>query len=340
LSVGGLPAGFSSGVVQKDQPRKGSLTDSALSPTIPIVKKKSIELLKSVEKLSRSETPKSSDSVPTSSPASGMGKVKPETPPKKDLKDFRASLKPRQLPPDTNGKEEPEFKNVFGQLRRTKTQNYVAPDELKENILRGKVGLNPSGGPKKTELKDDFKEAILKKKEAFKKAQLEGTGVVKGTTNAQEVRLPEALLKKASLGRSNTMAPGNRDSKPVTQVSADFPLRNRLPSNPAKPSLLSETSAPGILQGNAAPSSKLADRFNPALAGLLARGGPPPADESTAKTVVSSSEKEQRITTKVAGTLQESGPQLTHMTKGRARGPRRKAPSAVAAVTESKDCVE
>jgi len=335
LSIGGLPAGFSSGVVQKGPPRKGSLTDAALSPRVPIEEKKSIEPAKSAEKFSRSETPKSSDSVPTSSPASAIGKVKPETPPKKD---FRASLKPRPLPSDTNGKEEPEFKNVFGQLRRTKTQNYVAPDELKDNILRGKVALNLSGGPKKTEPKDDFKEAILKKKEDFKKAQLQGTGVAKGT-NAQEVQLPEALLKKASLGRlSNTIVPGNRDSKAATQVSADLPLRNRLPSNPTKPSLLHETSAPSRLQGKVVPGSKLAERFNPALAGILARG-PPPADESTTKSGVSPSEAGQRITTEVDGT-QESGPQLTHMTKGRARGPRRKAPSAVAAVTESKARVE
>ncbi|CRK38302.1 hypothetical protein BN1708_020497, partial [Verticillium longisporum] len=70
-----------------------------------------------------------------------------------------------------------ELKNVFGNLRRTKTQNYVAPDELKGNILRGKAALNATGGPKPSERKDEFKDAILKKKEDFKKAQDEGKGV-------------------------------------------------------------------------------------------------------------------------------------------------------------------
>jgi len=115
-------------------------------------------------------------------------------------------LKHRKDPPESTSNE-PEFKIVFGQLKRTKTQNYVAPDELKNNITRGKAALNVTGGPKKNERKDEFKEAILKKKEDFKKAQLEGKGVTRsGSSAGQEVDIPEALAKRKALGRSGSVA--------------------------------------------------------------------------------------------------------------------------------------
>ncbi|CAI4217949.1 unnamed protein product [Parascedosporium putredinis] len=125
-----------------------------------------------------SDTPSASDSVRRGSTLSLEKADKPSTP---TPVDFRSQLKSRQTPTSAldsakSGNAD-ELKNVFGNLRRTKTQNYVAPDELKDNILRGKAGLNLTGGPKKTERKDEFKEAILKKKEDFKKAQQEGTGV-------------------------------------------------------------------------------------------------------------------------------------------------------------------
>ncbi|EOO04127.1 putative adp-ribosylation factor protein [Phaeoacremonium minimum UCRPA7] len=118
-------------------------------------------------------------------------KSKPETPPKKD---FRAGLKPRQPPPADDKGQANELQNVFGNLRRTKTQNYVAPDELKDNILRGKAALNLTGGPKPRERKDEFKEAILKKKEDFKKAQQEGKGVTRAPGAPSEKPIPEARL--------------------------------------------------------------------------------------------------------------------------------------------------
>ncbi|KAH0490634.1 hypothetical protein TgHK011_002094 [Trichoderma gracile] len=79
--------------------------------------------------------------------------------------------------------------------------------------------------------------------------------------------------------------------------------------------MLKKKSAPGKLGG-------LADRFNPALAGMLARG-PPPASSSNGNRAEGSGRDD--------GDVQptQPGPQLTHMTKSRARGPRRKAPSNV-----------
>ena len=314
-SIGGLPPGFSSGITPKA--RTGNLIsqDSKVSPS------------KTEHSDAASPAPAAFKSPPIN------GKVKPETPPKKD---FRTTLKSRTLPSENSGKEEPEFKNVFGQLRRTTTQNYVAPDELKDNITRGKAGLNVTGGPKKTERKDEFKDAILKKKDDFKKAQLEGKGVTRSTSGgSQDAVLPEALAKRNALGKS--------DSSPSETASAtsDSPSRSRtVQKQPAlTANLLSETSAPGRLQSKDAIGSKLAGRFNPALVGFLARGPPSAASETSRSSSLAKSQRTVSMSTSTTNPdtpEADSGPQLTHMTKGRARGPRRKAPSlAPAAVIAS-----
>ncbi|KAI9735390.1 MAG: hypothetical protein M1818_006585 [Claussenomyces sp. TS43310] len=265
------------------------------------------------------------------SPATG--KIKPETPPKKDL---RSSLKTRQEFSEDDQKPEAEFKNVFGQLRRTRTQNYVAPDELKNNILRGKAGLSVTGGPKKSERKDEFKDAILKKKEDFKQAQHEGVGVKRPTSSSKEpAPLPEALAKKAALGKSDTIkrrdgdVSDNRDWKD-TAISSSA----RTSGRSAIPDFPHESSAPGQIESRVAAGSKLAARFNPTLSGILARG-PPASSESPrmSSTSASAPRKAARSTSDPETDMQGSGPQLKHMTKSRARGPRRKAPSAVTNAT-------
>ncbi|WDK16729.1 gelsolin [Colletotrichum graminicola] len=285
----------------------------------------------------------------TDSPA--VAKVKPETPPKKD---FRGGLKSRNVSGDGASPSDPvnELQSVFGNLRRTKTQNYVAPDELKSNISRGKAALNITGGPKPSERKDEFKEAILKKKEDFKAAQSQGRSVARTKSNASESPLPEALLKRHALsksvsGRSAATLPSaiehrksvSERSKSVSQDESSEPMH--LPRSPlvkpptdsspgvhsptelrsTTPTLQKENSAPPArLQGRAA-AGGLAGRFNPALAGLLARGPPLMAangGRDTEKAGESSGATEPTT----------PGPQLTHMTKGRARGPKRKAPSS------------
>ncbi|KAE8448181.1 hypothetical protein EG329_009785 [Mollisiaceae sp. DMI_Dod_QoI] len=273
------------------------------------------------------ESPTGSASQAKPSPASS--KVKPETPPKKD---FRTNLKPRQLPLGDSNSNEPEFKNVFGQLRRTKTQNYVAPDELKDNITRGKAALNFTGGPKKTERKDEFKEAILKKKDDFKKAQLEGKGITRSTSGGnQESSVPEALAKRRELGRSDSNA-----SELSAQSSSSRPQSF---SESQKPSLVKETSAPGRLQAKEPTVGKLAGRLNPGLAGLLARGPPPIASDISRSSSPAQSQRTASLSTSTTNPA-EAGPQLTHMTKSRARGPRRKAPStAPTAVTPAASSV-
>ncbi|KAK0124472.1 hypothetical protein ONS95_009424 [Cadophora gregata] len=299
VSIGGLPAGFAAGTVSRNKGENAS-PEARDSP------KPSYSI----------------DSAARSSPANG--KSKPETPPKKD---FRANLKPRAQPADTGGSNEPEFKNVFGQLRRTKTQNYVAPDELKANITRGKAALNLTGGPKKTERVDEFKDAILKKKEDFKKAQSEGKGVTRSASGgSQDAPLPEAIAKRRALGRSDS----------IISETGSLELKPRASESP-KPSLVKEESAPGRLQSKETPASKLAGRLNPGLAGLLARGPPPIASEGRS----SSPAQSQRTASISTSTSEpaEPGPQLTHMTKGRARGPRRKAPTSTPSASSTTDSV-
>ncbi|KFX86789.1 hypothetical protein V490_08844 [Pseudogymnoascus sp. VKM F-3557] len=349
LTVGGLPAGFSSGTFPISQQNKASDAapkTKAVGGDVP--SKPTVETSETASSKKTETKPSPPIAVKPSSPV--IGKTKPQTPPKKD---FISNPKPKQVLPPVS-KDEPEFKNVFGQLRRTKTQNYVAPDELKDNILRGKAGLSLTGGPKKTERRDEFKDAILKKKEDFKKAQLEGTGVTKSTTKVQaelpealrkkaqlggvgatqstlppvQTQVPEALLKKANLGRVNTVVSGPRDNNVSGKGLSDTLSKNNLPYNSPKPKISPEAGSPTAPQGKLDAGGKLAGRFNPALAGILARG-PPPKPAGSSRKVSSNLETANRLASK-GPEKQSSGPQLTHMTKGRARGPRRKAPSAVA----------
>ncbi|KOS19212.1 Advillin [Escovopsis weberi] len=279
------------------------------------------------------------------------GKPKPDTPPKKD---FRSNLKPRAPEPATAREEEPEFKAVFGTLRRAKTQNFKAPDELKDNILRGKASLNLTEGPQKPTIRDDFKEAILKKKASFARAKLEGTGVVTNAAHHFEQPVPESLMKRAELGK-NTPGTANayladnarpldatkRDSfKPVpgpkrvsspvhmsARQSAPVLAHARSPPRAKAGTELSEISessttrasppSPRNLRTKKSAPSRLGDRFNPALAGLLAKGPP----------LASNGSREASGASESATEPSAPGPQLTHMTKNRARGPKRRAPT-------------
>ena len=462
IDVGGLNK-----TLEKKPSLRSNKSDEKIfdEPAKEPAKKDSVEPIKAEEPIARSITPKAVEVPVEAKPSpAALAKSKFEPKPLEAGKfDFRGNLKAKVPPPINTGTNEPEFKNVFGQLRRTKTQKYEAPDVLKDNILRGKSGLAQTGGPQKTERKDEFKEAILQKKKAFEQAQADGTAVGL-TKSASQIKreLPEALLKKAELGRSGSTAklvdvpsrenstterpkrpeqlpfreraksfaklngeqselartsskrdetPKKEDNKSATPLGvgrsystkkledptpapisassevaapesspekSDAPPRHRRaksisakagmferqqPEQPLKkpsfevpkrtivqkdefgpplrrrtdapkdeptslaraPSLMKEDSAPGRLQGKIAAGNKLAERFNPALANLLARGPPAPGSESPVKSTDSAPAVE------AADDTPGEGPQLTHMTKARARGPKRKAPSSAAA---------
>lgn len=308
-------------------------------------------------------------------------KPKPQTPPKTD---FRASLKSRQAPSAANSNDEPEFKAVFGKLKRTQTQNYVAPDILKSNITQGKAALTVTGGPQPSKRVDEFKESILQKKEAMKT----GTGLIgKRPESANSPKpsepVPEALAKRIGLhktGPSTEIIEVKKVSndKPATPIlSRDLPpkplvLKQEITPSKDSPAFLqtkslseesigtkvattgiSERNLPSSLRKtntnpepighNNSPlpsteagfkarlpeNSKLAARLNPALAGILSRSGSPrPAEDRVTNTNASTS------TVQDTRQITEST-ELTHVTKGRAKGPKRRTPKATSVASET-----
>lgn len=293
------------------------------------------------------------------SPSITSPKPKPATPPKKD---FRSNLKPRQISAEAGAKDQPEFLSAFGKLKRTQQERYVAPDLLKNNILRGKAGLAASAGPQKSERRDELKESLLQKKEEMKAKQVDGT--------TEELRrspsklsqtpapsLPEALMKKRQLGRTDSLRSTNAP-EPRRDITPEALSRHRTlkgkpkiepprkpkfeqaekqvftPTEPEKPVVKAEPEQQAPLpvkveKKDAPASSKFADRFNPSLAGLLARGpptqasGPSPRSTSPVPSVRSS-----RPAVNADSAEPGEGAALTHMTKNRAKGPKRRKPNA------------
>ncbi|KAI5248368.1 hypothetical protein E4T42_05736 [Aureobasidium subglaciale] len=318
--------------------------------------------------------------------------LKQETTPKTD---FRSGLKSRSGTIGAQTQQEPEFKALFGKLKKASTEKYVAPDELKSNILRGKAGLSLSAGPQKTERRDELKESLLKKKEEMNKAATEKPASEPKISPIPST-VPEALSIRKQLGRSNSTLnipapakshrditpealsfhknlrgkpkvpapekrssvteqvelkrasveckppaitaeknPVNGASKPREAESKSEPLGRELSEpekrelpKPAKQELPKPVQQePSKSQVISRPTSnKIADRFNPALAGLLARGPP-----STSNTPPSGSPFSPPAISRVSTAQDEEsgeGTQLTHMTKSRAKGPKRRKPKS------------
>ncbi|CAK7269667.1 hypothetical protein SEPCBS57363_003717 [Sporothrix epigloea] len=306
------------------------------------------------------------------------------TPPKPEA--LRANLKPTQTVPQESIEDEDDPQNVFGSLtlRRTMTQNYVAPDVLKENITRGKSALSVTGGPKPREKKDELREAIMQKKTDFNQAKSEGRGIATKAhdSNKDTQPLPEGLAKRLELNKtggsvsssaSTTVPVYTRRGLSPSKSAADLTAR----SSTSEPVSFSRSSTASTLSGSSTtevpftaslitaepistPSTKslgsnshigsspggfgggggggvgnaLANRFNPKLAGMLARGPPvmgsgggSPDSDGSAALPASGRVVSPTSSSTTTEATQGPGPQLTHMTKNRARGPRRKAPS-------------
>ena len=388
-SVGGLPAGFSSGLVKKSpvvQQKPSSIQEDSFKNPASNEDKSAIEtsgatltaasgneaisLSKQVATpdpgTANSETIANLEQTPdsTSKQKPPALKPKPQTPPKVD---FRGNLKPRQKDAQESASAEPEFKNVFGKLRRTETKNYVAPDVLKTNILTGKAALNLTGGPQKTKRIDEFKESLLSQKEAMKAG---GGSINKRTESSDDSSLasqkpvatiPEALARRNQLSKApgviasiKPSAQTSIASKPVVKLPSDQSKKaptstgsmivesseeklgslelNKTATTASAPSSLDrEQAAASTPLADAEPadqvgSGKLAKRMNPALASILMRG--PPSRTSTrnnsTEDLSASISNSTRPTT--SGSQDPGEGQLTHMTKGRAKGPKRRLP--------------
>ena len=347
--IGGLPSGFSAGVVVKhrngsservgqrfesrkdtndnDDPRELS---SPRTPPLNDLETKADPFRKS----SANEKPADSPSTKkysfqlgsrTQSPT--VAKPKPETPPKIDLK---STLKSGQPSAEAKSEDEPEFKNVFGNLKRTQTQNYKAPNELKDNILRGKAGLALTGGPKSTERKDEFKESILKKKEGMVVPSA-STRITSASFRLQEHNVPEAIAKRQGLTRSESLL-GNDSTEGAgepTQAEA-LPELQHLRNKPKRVPPEKPPSAAANAEENSAPKDTLGGGFTSSLAGMLRRG-PSPMASSDKPSIARSSGDNQDLHAIVRVNDEEAasvGPQLSHATKARARGPKRRLPTA------------
>ena len=322
--------------------------------------------------------------------------AKPRTPPKTD---FRATLKPRLKVSEVAAPEELEFKNVFGKLRRTQTKSYVAPDELKDNILRGKTSLSLTAGPQKNTMVDDFVDSLVKQRDAMK--VLTEAPPMRSSesrlTAKRQPEIPEALAKRNILNRPDSsfnndaseksvlsrplgsllkepaipQAPSNQKSKQplgskgsasqpatVEERSSDdtveAPCTNQAGfwpasasgaagcSPPARPNERSADIAkwPVNQKNDSGTSTKLVSRLNPGLADILSRGPISSLGSRNRSTDDLPSSIQIPSTVNGEDSTETSGGHLNHMTKGRAKGPKRRLPKvdeveAAATIDES-----
>ncbi|KAK5166694.1 uncharacterized protein LTR77_008238 [Saxophila tyrrhenica] len=269
-------------------------------------------------------------------------KPKPEAPPKPRT-DFRSTLRAR-APTESKTQETPEFLSKFGQLKKTDTQNYVAPDVLKDNILRGKSDLAKTGGPVKTQRRDELKESLLAKKEQWQKEKDEGVVHERKVSNPpQTPQKPEALAKREMMGRPEGVKMAASPEKPKTAtpeaLARHKSLKDKPKSEVAMPELEKQTSAPAssnvqpVQTKQASETSRMAARFNPGLAGILARGPPQASSGSNPSSRPESSAAAPRSSTPLPSPPSEppaEGAQLQDMRKGRAKGPKRRKGGAPA----------
>lgn len=349
-TIGGLPRGFSAGVAAKSL--NGSIDDAARTSVSPdptranggafAISSKQLPLpdqpidqghiAKGKSDVPAATKPTGSPSVAQTTPQPDLRtisptatKLKPETPPKKD---FRLPLKPRRTSGEKKAREEPEFKNVFGNLKRTQTKNYCAPDELKNTIMRGKTGLAQSGGPKKTVQKDEFKESILQKKQGMVPPSA-STRITSASSKVPDQSTPEAIAKRKGLASSDSvqsigsMEENRQASKPETLAKLAH-LRDKPKSiSPGK-----QHSAQAVLSKDSPTTDSIGGNFASSLAGILQRGPSPMAGKPTAAETPDGKSNGRLPEKANEPDVPSEGPQLTHVTKARARGPKRRLPTA------------
>ncbi|KAF2162182.1 hypothetical protein M409DRAFT_69386 [Zasmidium cellare ATCC 36951] len=309
------------------------------------------------------KTGRRSRSSTLKSPPINKSKAKPDTPPKMPTTDFRSQLKSRPRP-ESKPKDEPEFLSKFGNLRKTQQERYVAPDVLKDNIVRGKSGLANTTGPVKTERKDELKESLLAKKGDIQKAKEEGRDLpgqaherkISGAPQAPSK--PEALAKRELLGRSDcarsvqttektreatpealtrhkslkeksvSEAPPKVTPAPA-QTPEQIPVQTPAPVQTPEPATAESTFQPLSRQTSESSStetkpslekSKLAARFNPGLAGILARG--PPSNRTSRPESPATPGRSVPQTT--SSEPPKAGEPLQDVRKDRAKGPKRR----------------
>ncbi|ERF75524.1 hypothetical protein EPUS_08429 [Endocarpon pusillum Z07020] len=351
----------------------------------------------------KEEIPTSVPTSPEKSPPSIKPKLQP--PPRTD---FRATLRPSRLISEESTSKEPEFKNMFGKLKRTETRTYVAPDALKDNILRGKAALNLTDGPQKGKRVDDFKESILKRKESMKTEASLPRKLINETdrnhpTLQNSSTLPEALAKRSTLkkrinsAQASPTGSGQQTTSVISHPLPSQPVRedvssaeaqthsvdaafqpSKVASNlhgegpvsksqeqgspsavqpiPIGKSAVQMTSKPATVNSSFAlekhpriaseateqsvqskTENKLASRLNPGLAGILSRGPISTASSRNESSEDVSSARNAGPPSTVEEPAGSTTRSLTHMTKERARGPKRRLPNTACASAKPQD---
>lgn len=297
---------------------------------------------------------------------SATAKAKPETPPKPQT-DFRSNLRSRGAS-EAKQQDTPEFLSKFGNLRKTTTQNYVAPDVLKANITRGKSELAKTDGPVKSQRKDELKESLLAKKEQWKQDKEQGIVHERKTSGPPSTpQKPEALAKRELLGRADSTKAPTSPEKPKTATPEALARHKSLKGQPmtdaSMPGLEKQTSAPARTPAETTPrqpvkqtstpvsstagsvskqqseTSKLAAKFNPGLASILARGPPAATNPSRSESADPVERSRTPAMSPLSETVADDG-QLQDMRKGRAKGPKRRKGGAKEAEVETAPSTE
>ena len=257
----------------------------------------------------------------TSQSSKPLTKPKPRLPPQTELS---SNAKPPLKADRSGDQDDLEFRNAFSKLKRTRTQNYKAPDELKESIMRGKSGLAVTGGPHKSERKDDFRDSILSKKRTMA-PPLASTRITSAAQNNAANTTPEAIRKRVDLGKSSDRTDSmNGDSRKGNDGQSRSPFGN-----------IESRQRPDSILGESSPTATLLKDTNPGvstscLSDILQRGPSPGTDTTEGIPPITERMPTSIVPNKVSTSEErsESGPQLNHATKARARGPKRRPPAS------------
>ncbi|KAK8245034.1 hypothetical protein HDK77DRAFT_375957 [Phyllosticta capitalensis] len=279
------------------------------------------------DKMDKQES--SASGSPGATPTKRTPVAKHDAAPSQRPTDFRANLKSRAPPAGGAGKsgeQVAEFQNVFGKLKKTQQEKYVAPDTFTDNIKRGKAGLNETGGVPPRQKKDELRDSLVKQKESIQQKAKESGHARVASSTKPPTATPEALKARRNLGRNDSMSKTQESSeeKKVPEALAKFKHMNK-PSSVSKPPPDSDAAEPKRSSG------KLGDRFNPGLAAMLARGPPPTSGGAPGARGSSGPGASASTEPPEAGSTKE----LTHATKGRAKGPKRRAPKAKSSAPNS-----
>ncbi|KAK6539993.1 hypothetical protein TWF694_008826 [Orbilia ellipsospora] len=245
-------------------------------------------------------------------------------------------------------------------LNPSKTQNYKAPDELKDTILAGKSALQDRGGPQNFRPPNELKDKVLAAKAALqdrggpqnykapnelKETVLAARGNLQPSLGPQRYQAPDPLKQTVSTARSQLRpssptknSPNVSPTKPTFSRSATVPFSYdeqdvepvRSPETGDGVFEGKENSMPIVSKQMSAPAQMggfggKRDIFNSTLARAL-QNGPP----SMGRHAGSGNNENFGPLKSVTSNESADGPQLTHMTKSRARGPKRRAPAASA----------